>query len=119
MAQTVSECLTAATDSVTVINDINSNGLSSKHITASDPSAGITQADANARVKANVDHLTTILAYDGTHLMLKTQVTISHLTLQRLLLVIHIFLTIARRSHGFFNLDIIHRSSWIDWFEIG
>jgi hypothetical protein len=67
MAQTVSECLTAATDSVTVINDINSNGLSSKHIPASDPSAGVTQADANARVKANVDHLTTILAYDGTN----------------------------------------------------
>ena len=66
MAQTVSECLTAATDSVTVINDINSKGLSSTHISASDPSAGVTQADANARVKANVDHLTTILAYDGT-----------------------------------------------------
>jgi len=67
MAQTVSECLTAATDSVTVINDINSNGLSSTHIVASDLSAGVTQADANARVKANVDHLTTILAYDGTN----------------------------------------------------
>ena len=66
MAQTVSECLTAATDSVTVINDINSKGLSSTHISASDPSKGVTQADANARVKANVDHLTTILAYDGT-----------------------------------------------------
>ena len=67
MAQTVSECLTAATDSVTVINDINSKGLSSTHIFASDPSAGVTQADANARVKANVDHLTLILAYDGTN----------------------------------------------------
>jgi|TARA_Y100000015_G_C2383424_1_gene86115 hypothetical protein len=67
MAQTVSECLTAATDSVTVINDINSKGLSSTHISASDPSKGVTQADANARVKANVDHLTTILAYDGTN----------------------------------------------------
>ena len=67
MAQTVSECLTAATDSVTVINDINSKGLSSTHIPASDPSAGVTQADANARVKANVDHLSTILAYDGTN----------------------------------------------------
>ena len=65
MAQTVSECLTAATDSVTVINDINTKGKESKHISASDPSAGVTQADANARVKANVD-LTTILAYDGT-----------------------------------------------------
>ena len=66
MAQTVSECLTAATDSVTVINDINSKGKESKHIVASDLSAGVTQADANARVKANVDHLTLILAYDGT-----------------------------------------------------
>ena len=36
MAQTVSECLTAATDSVTVINDINSKGLSSTHISAAD-----------------------------------------------------------------------------------
>ena len=61
MAQTVSECLTAATDSVTVINDINSKGLSSTHL-----GLGATQADANARVKANVDHLTLILAYDGT-----------------------------------------------------
>ena len=61
MAQTVSECLTAATDSVTVINDINSKGLSSTHLVS-----GATQADANARVKANVDHLTLILAYDGT-----------------------------------------------------
>mgnify|MGYP003109137858 FL=1 len=67
MAQTVSECLTTATDSVTVINDINSKGLSSTYIVASDPSKGVTQADANARVKANVDHLTTILAYDGTN----------------------------------------------------
>ena len=66
MTQTVSECLTAATDSVTVINDINSKGKASTHIVASDPSAGVTQADANARVKANVDHLTLILAYDGT-----------------------------------------------------
>ena len=67
MAQTVSECLTAATDSVTVINDINSKGLSSTHIVVSNPSKGVTQADANARVKANVDHLTLILAYDGTN----------------------------------------------------
>ena len=66
MAQTVSECLTAATDSVTVINDINSKGKASNYVTASDPSKGVTQADANAAVKRNVDHLTTILAYDGT-----------------------------------------------------
>ena len=61
MTQTVSECLTAATDSVTVINDINSKGLSSTHLVL-----GATQADANATVKRNVDHLTLILAYDGT-----------------------------------------------------
>ena len=67
MTQTVSECLTAATDSVTVINDINSKGKASTHIVASDPSAGVTQADANTRVKANVEHLTLILAYDGTN----------------------------------------------------
>ena len=41
MAQTVSECLTAATDSVTVINDINSKGKASTHIVASDLSAGL------------------------------------------------------------------------------
>ena len=63
MAQTVNEVLTAATDSVTVINDINTNGKASAHVSASDPSAGVTQADANARVKANVDHLSTVLAY--------------------------------------------------------
>ena len=66
MAQTVSECLTAATDSVTVINDINSKGKASDYVFASDSSAGVTQADANAAVKRNVDHLTAILAYDGT-----------------------------------------------------
>tara|TARA_Y100000385_G_scaffold141903_1_gene147236 strand:+ start:83 stop:376 length:294 start_codon:yes stop_codon:yes gene_type:complete len=66
MAQTVNEVLTAATDSVTVINDINSKGKASDHVTASDPSAEVTQADANAAVKRNVDHLTLILAYDGT-----------------------------------------------------
>jgi len=67
MTQTVSECLTAATDSVTVINDINSKGKASNYVTASDLSAGVTQADANAAVKRNVDHLTIILAYDGTN----------------------------------------------------
>ena len=66
MAQTVAEVLSAATDSVTVINDINTKGKASDHVTASDPSAEVTQADANARVKANVDHLSTVLAYDGT-----------------------------------------------------
>lgn len=63
MAQTVAEVLSAATDSVTVINDINTNGTASDYVSASDLSAGVTQADANARVKANVDHLSTVLAY--------------------------------------------------------
>ena len=67
MAQTVNEVLTAATDSVTVINDINTKGKASDYVTVSDVSAGVTQADANARVKANVDHLSTVLAYDGTN----------------------------------------------------
>ncbi len=32
MAQTVAECLTAATDSVTVITDINTNGSGSEYV---------------------------------------------------------------------------------------
>ena len=52
MAQTVAEVLSAATDSVTVINDINTNGTASDHVSASDLSAGVTQADANAAVKS-------------------------------------------------------------------
>jgi hypothetical protein len=60
MAQTVAECLTAATDSVTLINDINSNGSDSEHV-----SEDSTQAEINAVVQRNVDHLETILAYDG------------------------------------------------------
>ena len=59
MAQTVSECLTAATDSVTLIVDINSNGAASDRV-PSDSS----QAEINDVVQRNVDHLETILAYD-------------------------------------------------------
>ena len=58
MAQTVSECLTAATDSVTLIIDINSNGASSDRV---DDNA--TQAELNDYVQRNVDHLGYILAY--------------------------------------------------------
>jgi len=60
MAQTVNEVLTAATDSVTVINDINTNGKASDYVSASDPSAEVTQADANARVKAIQEQQTLI-----------------------------------------------------------
>ena len=42
MAQTVAEVLTAATDSVTVINDINTNGNASRY------AGGTTDADGNA-----------------------------------------------------------------------
>jgi hypothetical protein len=60
MAQTVAEVLTAATDSVTVITDINTNGSNSEYV-----SEGSTQEEINEQVQRNVDHLETILAYDG------------------------------------------------------
>ena len=58
MAQTVTECLTAATDSVTLITDINSNGSSSDRV-----AEGATQAEINETVQRNVDHISTILVY--------------------------------------------------------
>ena len=58
MVQTVTEVLTAATDSVTLITDINSNGSSSTRI-----AAGSTQAEINETVQRNVDHISTILLY--------------------------------------------------------
>ena len=65
MAQTVAECLTAAEDSVTVINDINTNGKKSIHVEGSaDADTTWTQAEINAVVQRNVDHLETILAYE-------------------------------------------------------
>jgi hypothetical protein len=59
MAQTVTECLTAATDSVTVINSINTDGSSSAFWLSVD----ITQAEINEMIQRNVDHLEIILAY--------------------------------------------------------
>ena len=58
MTQTVTECLTAGTDSVTLITDINTNGSSSNRV-----SPGATQAEINEQVQRNVDHLSTILLY--------------------------------------------------------
>jgi hypothetical protein len=58
MAQTVAEVLTAATDSVTLINDINTNGSDSDYV-----SEGSTQEEINDMVQRNVDHLELILAY--------------------------------------------------------
>lgn len=71
MAQTVAEVLTAATDSVTVINDINTNGNASPYAGGQTDADGNAvagdweQADINACVQLNVDHLEVILAYDG------------------------------------------------------
>jgi len=58
MAQTVAEVLTAATDSVTVITDINTNGSSSEYVPSN-----FTQAEINEIVQRNVDHLELILEY--------------------------------------------------------
>ena len=64
MAQTVAEVLTAATDSVTLINDINTNGKKSVYVGGSaEQDTDMSQADINATVQRNVDHLETILAY--------------------------------------------------------
>ena len=65
MAQTVAECLTAATDSVTLINDINTNGKKSTYVGGSaEADTEMSQADINDVVQRNVDHLETILAYE-------------------------------------------------------
>jgi len=58
MAQTVAEVLTSATDSVTLINEVNGG---------SHNVGDMTQAEINDMVQRNVDHLEIILAYDGTN----------------------------------------------------
>jgi hypothetical protein len=60
MSQTVAEVLSAADDSVTLINDINTNGSDSEYV-----AEGSTQDEINDIVQRNVDHLEIILAYDG------------------------------------------------------
>ena len=62
--QTVAECLTAATDSVTVITDINTNGKKSIHVGGTaEQDTDMSQADINSTVQRNVDHLELILEY--------------------------------------------------------
>lgn len=56
--QTVTEVLSAADDSVTLINDINTNGSDSEYVME-----GSTQDEINDIVQRNVDHLEIILAY--------------------------------------------------------
>ncbi len=65
MAQTVAEVLTAAIDSVTLINDINTNGKKSVYVGGSaEQDTEMSQADINEVVQRNVDHLETILLYE-------------------------------------------------------
>ena len=54
MAQTVSEVLTAATDSVTLINEVNAGTWNVE---------GMEQSDINDMVQRNVDHIELVLAY--------------------------------------------------------
>ena len=58
MTQTVAEVLSAADDSVTLINDINTNGLDSEYVVKDS-----TQDEINDIVQHNVDHLEIILTY--------------------------------------------------------
>ena len=61
IVQTVEQVLTSADDSVTLINDINTNGSSSEYV------EGLNQNEINDTVQRNVDHLEIILAYDGSN----------------------------------------------------
>ena len=56
--QTVAEVLSAADDSVSLINGINSNGSDSEYVPNN-----YSQDDINDMVQRNVDHLEIILAY--------------------------------------------------------
>jgi len=58
MAQTVTECLAAGADSVTLINSINTDASAERAV------KGMTQAEINELVQRNVDHLSTILLYE-------------------------------------------------------
>ena len=58
MAQTVTECLAAGADSVTLINSINTDASAETAV------KGMTQAEINEMVQRNVDHLSTILLYE-------------------------------------------------------
>ena len=54
MAQTVTECLAAGTDSVTLIDGVKAGTWDVE---------GMTQTEINEMVQRNVDHLSTILLY--------------------------------------------------------
>jgi len=56
--QTVEQVLAAANDSVSLINDINTNGGDSEYI-----ASGLSQEEINDAVQRNVDHLEIMLTY--------------------------------------------------------
>ena len=58
--QTVAEVLSAADDSVSLINDINTNGGDSEYIVSD-----LSQEEINDIVQRNVDHLELMLSWDG------------------------------------------------------
>ena len=58
MAQTVSEVLTAAMDSVNLINAINTDASAEAAV------EGMNQTEINDVVQRNVDHLEIVLAYE-------------------------------------------------------
>ena len=62
MEMTVEKVLEIADDSVALINDVNTNGASSAYL----PS-GLAQSEVNDEIQRNVDHLETVLAYDGSN----------------------------------------------------
>ena len=55
MVQTVTEVLTAATDSVTLINEVNAGTWNVE---------GMEQSEINDMVQRNVDHIELVLAYE-------------------------------------------------------
>ena len=55
MAETVTECLAAGTDSVTLIDEVKAGTYDV---------LGMTQAEINEMVQRNVDHLSAILLYE-------------------------------------------------------
>jgi hypothetical protein len=61
MDMTVEIVLQQADAIVLLINDVNTNGASSAYL----PS-GMSQSEVNNEIQRNVDHLETVLAYDGT-----------------------------------------------------
>tara|TARA_E500000305_G_C3949236_1_gene201351 strand:- start:38 stop:325 length:288 start_codon:yes stop_codon:yes gene_type:complete len=61
MEKTVETVLQQADAVVLLINDVNTNGASSKYL----PS-GMSQSEVNNEIQRNVFHLETVLAYDGS-----------------------------------------------------